>query len=59
MVKLYVPLRHDEIDRLVAVAASERRRPADQAAYMLSRLLSERTAPQDVSTQVPAVTGTA
>ena len=41
MVKLYVPLRPQEIDRLVAVANAERRRPADQAAHMLSRLLAE------------------
>ena len=41
VVKLYVPLRPQEIDRLVAVANAERRRPADQAAHMLSRLLAE------------------
>jgi hypothetical protein len=41
-IRLYVPLRRDEVARLVAIADSERRRPADQAAVMLSEALAQR-----------------
>jgi hypothetical protein len=41
--KLYVPLRPDEIDRLQQMAESERRRPAEQASYLLSLALAEKS----------------
>ncbi len=37
--KLYVPLTTEEVDRLCELARSERRRPQDQAALLLSHAL--------------------
>ena len=39
MVKVYVPLHPAEVNRLVEIARAERRRPTDQAAYLLSKAL--------------------
>lgn len=38
--KLYVPLRRDEFDRLAELARAERRRPQDQAAVLLEKALN-------------------
>jgi hypothetical protein len=37
--RIYVPLRRQEFERLVSLAHDERRRPQDQAAFLLSRAL--------------------
>ena len=42
-IRLYVPLRRDEAEQLLKVAVAERRRPADQAAYLLSKALAAET----------------
>jgi len=39
--KLYIPLRTEEMARLVALAREERRRPQDQAALIIARALAE------------------
>ena len=41
--KIYVSLEPHEVDRLIEIAAVERRRPQDQAALMLLRALDEAT----------------
>ena len=43
MTRIYIPLRHDEIERLMTIASAERRRPADQAAFMLAQALAQRS----------------
>ena len=42
--RLYVPLRRDEFDRLAALARAERRSPQDQAAVLIGRALAARPA---------------
>jgi hypothetical protein len=37
--RLYVKLRRDEFDRVVALALAERRTPADQAAILIAKAL--------------------
>jgi hypothetical protein len=44
--KLYVPLRRDEFDRLANLARAERRRPQDQAAVLLEAAVREAEARQ-------------
>lgn len=39
--RLYVPLTIDEITKLQALAVRERRRPQDQAAHLLARVLAD------------------
>ncbi len=38
--RLYVPLTRDEIAKLQALAARERRHPQEQAAHLLARALA-------------------
>ncbi len=38
--RLFVPLRPDEFDRLLRVATAERRRPQEQAALLIARSLA-------------------
>jgi hypothetical protein len=46
MDKLFVPLARDQFDRLRKLARAERRRPQEQAAYMLEQALDQRAGPQ-------------
>jgi len=39
MVRISIPLTVAEADRLVALAQGQRRKPSDQAAFMLAELL--------------------
>ena len=48
--RLFVPLRKDELEKLAALARAERRRPQDQAAVLIAQAL--RGTPQ------PAAPGT-
>ena len=57
MVKLYVPLRPQEIDQLVALARQERRLPAQQAAYIIARVLSTNEPPPAGQHEPPAIVG--
>ena len=43
--RLFVPLTRAEFDRLSALAQAERRRPQDQAAVLLTRLLASLDSP--------------
>jgi hypothetical protein len=45
VVRLYVPLRREEVNRIVQLAQAERRRPADQAAYIIAQWLEQTTTP--------------
>lgn len=51
--KLYVPLRAEEIGRLLDLAKTERRTPQAQAAYLLSRSLRELPAQLPEPSPVP------
>ena len=52
--RVYISLTKTEAERLSEVARRERRRPKDQAAYLVARALDEH---RD-STELPALTGT-
>ena len=43
MQRVYVPLRTQELERLVALAHQERRRPQEQAAFLISQALDAST----------------
>ncbi|MBI4319357.1 MAG: hypothetical protein HY675_12775 [Chloroflexi bacterium] len=38
---LYVPLTRESLEKLAEIAKEERRRPQEQAAYLLEKALSE------------------
>jgi hypothetical protein len=57
MRRIYVPLDDEDLDRLIALAERERRRPSYQAAVILSAVLRETTEPPDpAETQLGALT---
>ena len=45
--RLFVPLTARDLDTLLALARAERRRPQDQAAVLLSRVLAARLSTAD------------
>jgi len=50
--RLSIPLNDPVVDKLLALAKSERRRPQDQAAYLLEKALREleqRREPKEVT----------
>jgi len=51
MRQFFVRLREDELRRLVEIANAERRRPQEQAAWLLSRALRELDKPAGGRTQ--------